>query len=50
MANNQGKGGGEFLYCSFCHKSQHEVRKLIAGSGVHFCNSFWMMFSTSSPT
>ena len=38
MANNQGKGGGEFLYCSFCHKSQHEVRKLIAGSGVHICD------------
>jgi ATP-dependent Clp protease ATP-binding subunit ClpX len=26
------------LYCSFCGKSQHEVRKLIAGSTVHICN------------
>ena len=37
MANDQGKGEGS-LYCSFCHKSQHEVRKLIAGSGVHICD------------
>ena len=37
MANDQGKGDS-FLYCSFCHKSQHEVRKLIAGSGVHICD------------
>ena len=30
-------GGGDFkntLYCSFCGKSQHEVRKLIAGPTV----------------
>jgi ClpX C4-type zinc finger protein len=26
------------LYCSFCPKSQHEVRKLIAGPGVMICN------------
>jgi ATP-dependent protease Clp ATPase subunit len=26
------------LYCSFCGKSQHEVRKLIAGPKVHICN------------
>ena len=38
MASDQGKGDGSFLYCSFCHKSQHEVRKLIAGSGVHICD------------
>ncbi|HRM70310.1 MAG TPA: ClpX C4-type zinc finger protein, partial [Thauera phenylacetica] len=24
-------GGEKLLYCSFCGKSQHEVRKLIAG-------------------
>ena len=40
MASDHGKGdnSGTFLYCSFCHKSQHEVRKLIAGSGVHICD------------
>jgi hypothetical protein len=26
------------LYCSFCGKSQHEVRKLIAGPGVYICD------------
>jgi ATP-dependent Clp protease ATP-binding subunit ClpX len=26
------------LYCSFCGKSQHEVRKLIAGPAVFICN------------
>jgi ATP-dependent protease Clp ATPase subunit len=26
------------LYCSFCGKSQHEVRKLIAGPSVFICN------------
>src|SRR5712672_3525885 len=26
------------LYCSFCGKSQHELRKLIAGPTVHICN------------
>ena len=29
--------GGE-LHCSFCTKSQHEVRKLIAGPGVYICD------------
>jgi ClpX C4-type zinc finger len=28
----------DMLYCSFCGKSQHEVRKLIAGPGSHICN------------
>lgn len=28
----------QILYCSFCGKSQHQVRKLIAGPGVFFCN------------
>jgi hypothetical protein len=28
----------DMLYCSFCGKSQHKVRKLIAGPGVHICN------------
>lgn len=26
------------LYCSFCKKSQYEVRKLIAGPGVYICD------------
>jgi ClpX C4-type zinc finger/Glyoxalase superfamily protein len=26
------------LYCSFCGKSQHEVRKLIAGPAVNICD------------
>ena len=26
------------LYCSFCGKSQNDVRKLIAGPDVHICN------------
>ena len=29
---------GQTLYCSFCGKSQHEVRKLIAGPSVFVCN------------
>jgi ATP-dependent Clp protease ATP-binding subunit ClpX len=33
-----GKGGGKLLYCSFCGKSQHEVRKLIAGPAVYVCD------------
>jgi ATP-dependent Clp protease ATP-binding subunit ClpX len=28
----------KFLYCSFCGKSQHEVRKLIAGPSVFVCD------------
>lgn len=33
------KGGQEkLLYCSFCGKSQHEVRKLIAGPSVFICD------------
>ena len=26
------------LYCTFCHKSQQEVKNLIAGSNVYICN------------
>ena len=29
---------GKVLYCSFCGKSQHEVRKLIAGPSVFICD------------
>jgi ATP-dependent Clp protease ATP-binding subunit ClpX len=31
-------GGEKMLYCSFCGKSQHEVRKLIAGPSVFICD------------
>jgi ATP-dependent Clp protease ATP-binding subunit ClpX len=33
-----GDDGGKLLYCSFCGKSQHEVRKLIAGPSVFVCD------------
>jgi len=33
-----GKTDGKLLYCSFCGKSQHEVRKLIAGPSVFICD------------
>jgi ATP-dependent Clp protease ATP-binding subunit ClpX len=38
--DRQGRGGegGKILYCSFCGKSQHEVRKLIAGPSVFICD------------
>ncbi len=38
MASDQGKGDGSSMNCSFCEKSQHEVRKLIAGTGVYICD------------
>jgi ATP-dependent Clp protease ATP-binding subunit ClpX len=31
-------GGDKLLYCSFCGKSQHEVKKLIAGPSVFICD------------
>ena len=37
--DSRGKGDdGKLLYCSFCGKSQHEVRKLIAGPTVFICD------------
>ncbi|NRB41379.1 MAG: ATP-dependent Clp protease ATP-binding subunit ClpX [Pseudomonadales bacterium] len=33
-----GDDSGKLLYCSFCGKSQHEVRKLIAGPSVFVCD------------
>ena len=36
--NNKGDDTGKLLYCSFCGKSQHEVRKLIAGPSVFVCD------------
>ncbi|MCV2864910.1 ATP-dependent Clp protease ATP-binding subunit ClpX [Defluviimonas sp. WL0075] len=38
MANNSGGESKNTLYCSFCGKSQHEVRKLIAGPTVFICD------------
>jgi ATP-dependent Clp protease ATP-binding subunit ClpX len=32
------RNDGKLLYCSFCGKSQHEVRKLIAGPSVFICD------------
>jgi len=38
MATNSGGENKNTLYCSFCGKSQHEVRKLIAGPTVFICD------------
>ncbi|MFV1993192.1 MAG: ATP-dependent Clp protease ATP-binding subunit ClpX [Acidiferrobacterales bacterium] len=42
MADDRNDGGDnkseKLLYCSFCGKSQHEVRKLIAGPSVFVCD------------
>ncbi|MDP5148064.1 ATP-dependent protease ATP-binding subunit ClpX [Shewanella sp. ULN5] len=39
MGDNKNNGDStKLLYCSFCGKSQHEVRKLIAGPSVYVCD------------
>jgi len=40
MSNDKSgkESDGKLLYCSFCGKSQHEVRKLIAGPSVFVCD------------
>ena len=43
MSNDQRGNGGKdnkdkIFHCSFCGKSQHEVRKLIAGPSVYVCD------------
>ena len=38
MAEKKGSSGENTLYCSFCGKSQHEVKKLIAGPSVFICD------------
>jgi len=38
MAEKKGSSGEKTLYCSFCGKSQHEVKKLIAGPAVFVCD------------
>ena len=35
---SESESEGKVLYCSFCGKSQHEVRKLIAGPSVYICD------------
>jgi ATP-dependent Clp protease ATP-binding subunit ClpX len=38
MPEKKGASGDKVLYCSFCGKSQHEVKKLIAGPSVFICD------------
>ena len=38
MADKKGSSSEKTLYCSFCGKSQHEVKKLIAGPSVFICD------------
>lgn len=38
MMRTKGTGRGGKLYCSFCGRSQDEVRKLIAGPSVYICD------------
>ena len=36
--DGSGEDSGKILYCSFCGKSQNDVRKLIAGPSVFICD------------
>ncbi len=38
MADKKSASGEKTLYCTFCGKSQHEVKKLIAGPSVFICD------------
>ncbi|MFM2076064.1 MAG: ATP-dependent Clp protease ATP-binding subunit ClpX [Pseudomonadota bacterium] len=38
MADKKAPSGDKALFCSFCGKSQHEVKKLIAGPSVFICD------------
>lgn len=38
MSKSNSGNGDKVLYCSFCGKSQHEVKKLIAGPSVYVCD------------
>jgi ATP-dependent Clp protease ATP-binding subunit ClpX len=38
MTDEKRGGDSKLLFCSFCGKSQHEVRKLIAGPSVYVCD------------
>lgn len=37
-SSSEGSGPAPTLYCSFCGKSQHDVRKLVAGPAVFICD------------
>ena len=45
MADKKGSSGEKVLYCSFCGKSQHEVKKLIAGPSVFICDECIELFN-----
>ena len=48
MANDSQTGDSDkLLYCSFCGKSQNEVRKLIAGPSVFICDECVDLATTS---
>ena len=36
--SDEKENNGEMLHCSFCGKSQAEVKKLVAGRGVYICD------------
>ena len=38
MSDDKNNDDDKLLYCSFCGKSQHEVKKLIAGPSVFVCD------------
>ena len=38
MSEKKGSADAKVLHCSFCNKTQHEVRKLIAGPSVFICD------------
>ena len=38
MSENKSTSTEKMLYCSFCGKSQNEVKKLIAGPSVYICD------------
>src|SRR6476619_3979622 len=38
MSDKKSSSGEKLMYCSFCGKSQHEVKKLIAGTSVFICD------------
>ena len=43
MAENTEFSEDTILYCSFCEKSQHEVKQLIAGYRVYICDECVML-------
>ncbi|HQG84612.1 MAG TPA: ClpX C4-type zinc finger protein, partial [Syntrophales bacterium] len=34
----ENEGGGGILFCSFCGKTQNEVKKLVAGPSAYICD------------